>query len=358
MFFSSSPTEAGPEKLNTKFISPISKLKLPVSTKNKKEHSKRNSHKVITPPQAIRNNSKSLSSKKPFREKKISLLPSGRPKNSLKVKSSTSLCLMPSVLEMAPSKKTKSQSDKKNSRNSLTKNVDLKIRPWNPSHPKSFHNMLNKICTKKSWDNKNDNENKDSNDSESKSSKVCTRFLPIFSQSQDPNPFMNTTKKSTDSSLSLYLGTVKWIFWKEFRKKKMKEGKEYFNKSSISTVNMTFLKVWRKCLKDKLNPRAKWKEWELKVKLLPTPLNAHFSPELRGPFQISKWFTNIFTLISKTENNKRSQSNLFPFPLRTVLTGLVQQFSQIRNRPYTTSKNPNNHKFQQIKLTFQSHKNI
>jgi hypothetical protein len=84
---------------------------------------------VITPPQAIRNNSKSLSSKKPFREKKISLLPSGRPKNSLKVKSSTLLYPMPSVLEMAPSKKIRSQSDKKNSRNSLTKNVDLKMRP-------------------------------------------------------------------------------------------------------------------------------------------------------------------------------------------------------------------------------------
>ena len=208
-FWNFSQTEAGPEKLNTKFIWPILWLKLHESKNNKEPRRKRNFRKAITPHRAMKNSSSKPSSKRPFRGKKISLPPSGPHKNSLKAKSLMLQCRIHSVLEMEKRKKTKFRSDKKNLKSNWTKSGDFRTKPWNPFRQKLYPNMSNKTCTKSLWENKKESESKGWKDSDSKFRKACTPFHRICFQNPSQNRFMSRPKMSTNLLLNLCPGTAK-----------------------------------------------------------------------------------------------------------------------------------------------------
>lgn len=178
----------------------------------------------------MKKSSKDKSNKKAFKGREKNLHQLGQPKTLLKARSSTLLYPTLSVLGMGSKKEQKSPSEKRSSKNNWTKKEDYKTSPWNPLSQNQFPNMWRRIFTKKSWENKKGNANNDSTDLESKFRKACTPFLPIFFQNQNLSPFTNSPNPITNLSLNPCPGIAKSIYLKEFKKKKINEGKEFLSK--------------------------------------------------------------------------------------------------------------------------------
>lgn len=151
-----------------------------------------------------------------------------------------------SLLEMELRKKQKSQSGRKNSNNSLKRKKEQKDSQWSLSSQNLFLNTLNKNCIKGYWESKKEKENKDCKGSNLKASKICVTFHHIYFQNQKANLFTKLSLKHKNLLQNHCLGTVKWIYFKEFKDKRKKEDKKYFNKLLISTTTLICLKVFRK----------------------------------------------------------------------------------------------------------------